>query len=134
MTASTFGKVFTFNELQREQPELFRKLNYCAGLLEYKLHKPQISKSALDYYDFTCTPNAYRFDVLLTDKQWKKLAQLCINYKADIGEVIRGCHFETERVTIADGEHKSIYYAPTNLCGWIKGVYFLIDVDGNCNM
>lgn len=133
MTTSVCDKVFTFAELQEKHKDLFDKINYCAGLAEYKLHQSQF-QSGLDYYDFTCSINAWRFDCLLTDKQWKALAQLCINYKADIGEVIRGCHFETDRVTIVDGPHTSHYSVPTNLCGWVKNLYFLIDVDGRCCM
>lgn len=127
----TCDKVFTFAELQEKHKDVFDKINYCAGLIDYKVHKAQ---NGVEYYDFTCSINAWRFDYLLSDKQWKALAQLCINYKADIGEVIRGAHFETERVTVVDGPHLSVYSVPTNLCGWVKNVYFCIYVDGRCCM
>jgi hypothetical protein len=126
MAIVTFDKAFTFDELKEQQQELFRKLNYCCGLTEYKVHKQQ--------YDFTCSINAWRFDVFLSDAQWKALAQLCINYRADINEVIRGCHFDTEQVSVTDGFDISIYAVPTDLCGWVKNLYFSIDVDGRCNM
>ena len=126
MTTSVCEKVFTFAELKQDHLELFEKLNYCCGCPEYKYFG--------GYYDFNCTINAWRFSALLTDKQWKALANLCINFKADISEVIRGCSFETSRVTIADSGNESSYWVPTSLCGRVKNLYFLIDTDGRCNM
>lgn len=122
MTVSTCDKTFTFDELQEDHPEVFRKLNYCAGLPDYQLHN--------NHYSFMCSINAWRFDVLLTDEQWKAFAQLCIRYNANIAEAIRNFCFETERVTVVDGAHKSVYELPTSMSGWISNVYFHITPDG----
>jgi hypothetical protein len=123
MTALTCEKVFTFAEFQEDHPEVFEKLNYCCGLTEYKFSD--------GHYSFTNGINAWRFDCLLTDKQWKALAQLCIRYHADISDVIRGFNFETESVTVVDGSHKSVYELPTNMKGWVKNVFFCITPDGS---
>lgn len=122
MTTSTCDKVFTFAELQQDHPELFEKLNYCCGLSEYKFLDGR--------YSFSCNINAWRFDQLLTDKQWKKLAQLCIGYGADISQVIRDFNFETEQVKVVDGSNCSVYELPTNMKGWVKKVFFCITPDG----
>ena len=126
----TCDKVFTFAELQEKHKDVFDKINYCAGLVDYRVHKAQ---NGGEYYDFNCSINAWRFDVLLTDAQWKKLAQLCINYKADIAEVIRNFTFETEEVTVADGPHQSTYEVPTNMKGWVKNVFFCITPEGSAH-
>lgn len=123
MATSVCEKVFTFAELQQDHPEVFEKLNYCCGLAEYKFSG--------GYYTFTCNINAWRFDCLLTDKQWKALAQLCIRYQADIAEVIRNFNFETERLTVVDGSHQSVYELPANMTGWVKNVFFCITPDGS---
>ena len=121
----TCNKVFTFAELIENSRAVFDKINYCCGLPDYKFFDGR--------YSFYCAINAWRFDVLLTDAQWKKLAQLCINYKADIAEVIRNFTFETEEVTVIDGPHQSIYEVPTNMKGWIKNVFFCITPEGSAH-
>jgi hypothetical protein len=122
----------SFEELQKNE-YLFKRINTLCGLMEYKLHKPQLGRAEFDYYDFTNGTNAWRFDGFITDAQWKTIAQLCISYKADIAEVIRGFVFETEKISVVDGEHSSTYFVPTSMCGYIKNIYFLIEEDGRSN-
>jgi hypothetical protein len=133
MQTSTLTRpcTLTFDELQQNQ-YLFNKINSLCGLSEYKIHKAQLGK-AYDYYDFSNGTNAWRFDGFITDAQWKKIAQLCIRFKADISEVIRGLTFDTERISVVDGEHRSDYFVPTTLKGWIGEVFFGIDEMGESN-
>jgi hypothetical protein len=117
----------TFTELKETEPGIYDKINECAGLTCYKSHRIR----EVNVYDFDCSINAWRFDKFLTDAQWKTLAVLCINFKADISEVIRNMEFETNFMCIRDGaDGLSQYSYPTNLKGFIGNVFFLIEPTG----
>jgi len=127
MTSVDEIKFPTFAELKETKPEVYDKINECAGLTCYKSNKgPKVT-----VYDFDCSINAWRFDRFLTDAQWKTLAILCINFKANISEVIRDMEFETNFMCIRDGaDELSQYNYPTNLKGFVGGVFFLIEPTG----
>jgi hypothetical protein len=120
----------TFAELKETKPEIYDKINECVGLTCYKSNKgPRVT-----VYDFDCSINARRFDGFLTDAQWKTLAILCISYKANISEVIRNMEFETNFMCIRDGaDGLSQYSYPTNLKGFVGGVFFLIEPTGRAH-
>lgn len=120
----------TLGELKEAKPDIYDKINESAGLTCYRSHKVR----EVTVYDFDCSINAWRFDRFLTDAQWKTLAILCINFKANISEVIRNMEFETNFMCIRDGaDGLSQYSYPTNLKGFIGQVFFLIEPTGRAH-
>jgi hypothetical protein len=126
------GSSFTLEKLKNDSPEIYRRLNLCFSSNEYKIHKPQITKSAVTYWDFQCSVNCWRFDNFLSDAQWRTFAQLCVRRNADIGKAIREWSFETDRVSLFDffESERTDYYVPTNIKGWVDGTFFMIEPDG----
>jgi hypothetical protein len=132
MTSVDQIKFPTFAELKETNPNAFDKINQCAGLTCYKSSKG----ANATVYDFDCTINAWRFNQFLTGAQWKTLAILCINFEADISEVIRSMVFETDFMCVRDFEGAdglSQYNYPTNLKGFVDGVFFLIEPTGRAH-
>jgi hypothetical protein len=130
MTSVDQIKFPTFAELKETKPGVYHVINECAALTCYKSNKgPKVT-----VYDFDCTINAWRFNQFLTDAQWKKLAILCINFEADISEVIRSMVFETDFMCVRDdADELSQYNYPTNLKGFVGGVFFLIEPTGEAH-
>lgn len=131
MTTAT--RAYTFRQLKEQQPDIYRKINNSLSCAEYKfnnVHKPN--------WDFNWSINCWRFDGFLTDSQWATFARLCIRFSADISQTIREWSFETDRVDVfnpgarEDDESAEIYtyYYPTNIKGWIGGIFFVIEPDG----
>ena len=132
----------TLQELKENNKVVFDKINSAAGLTCYRMNKV---REGFYIYDFDCSINVYRFDHFVTDAQWKTIAQLCINYKADISEVIRNLTFETNFVAVQDigpsgdpncqgfGNVITQYSYPTNIVGFIENTYFLIEEDGRAH-
>jgi hypothetical protein len=121
----------TLQELKENNKVVFDKINSAAGLTCYRMNKV---REGFYVYDFDCSINAYRFDHFVTDAQWKTIAQLCINYKADISEVIRNLAFETNFIATQDSDGTVVQYSyPTNIVGFIENTYFLIEKDGRAH-
>jgi hypothetical protein len=121
----------TLQELKQNNKKIFDKINASAGMIDYKYNKV---RQGFYIYDFNCEINAWRFDRFLTDAQWKTIAQLCIKFDANISEVIRNFSFETNYIAVQDCDGTVVQYNyPTNVKGWVKNVFFLIEEDGRAH-
>lgn len=123
----------TFQQLKQNQPELYQKICDCLSCSDYKF----FTGGRKPYWDFSFSINCWQFNEFLTPFQWKKFAYLCIQYKADIGEVIQNWTFETSYIEMVNPAANSgeignsyIYHYPTNIRGFIGNTYFMIEPDG----
>lgn len=123
-TEATRPQTFTFDQL-RENKYLYERLNALCGMTEYKQHDR--------FYNFSNGTNCWRFDGFITDAQWKKLAQLCIRFNANIAETIRNFTFETEYISIIDDGNRIDYEVPTSMRGFVGNMFFGIDELGESN-
>jgi hypothetical protein len=121
----------TLQELRQNNKFVFDKINYAAGHPNYRMNKV---REGFYIYDYDCSINVWRFDGFITDAQWKTIALTCINFRADIYEVIRNLTFETSFIVTQDSDGDKVQYNyPTNIVGFIKDTYFLIEEDGRAH-
>lgn len=133
MTASAISMTAdfsSFEDLKDRRPDILGKINTCWGKTCYRSTKINDK-----YYicDSDCSFNAWRFDGFITDAQWKTIARLCIDFKADISEVIRNFTFETDSITVQDYSTVNRYFYPTSLKGWVGGIFFMIEENGRAH-